>query len=206
VPPVDSCGLLAAPGKDVEFAFARLDLAQRFSYVLPDSLLVRALCDLGPLVEIGAGTGYWAYRLRAEGADVIAFDQAPTDGDTPNRYHGQTARWTEVLKGDHTVLAGHSDRALFLCWPPLFSSLGDCLLFYSGDTVACIGDGGHRTARLTHLDTTYELVAVRPARALDPTLGRPATLSIWRRRAVRDQANAPAAPPEAAIDPGSQAG
>jgi hypothetical protein len=202
-PPIDSRGLLAAPGDDIGSAFTRLDLAQRYSYVVPDALLVRALCDLGPLVEMGAGTGYWAHRLRAEGADVIAFDQAPTDGDTPNRYHGQTARWTEVLQGDHTVLAGHSDRALFLCWPPLFSSLGDCLLFYMGDTVACIGDGGHRTARLTNLDTTYELVAAHPARALDPCPGRTATLSIWHRR---DQANAPAAPPEAAIDPGSQAG
>jgi hypothetical protein len=163
---------------------AELEVAQRYSYVFPDPDLTSALCKLGPLVEIGAGTGYWAAKLRASGADIVAFDQAPPDSDTPNRYHPQTRTWTTVLHGDHTVLAAHSDRALFLCWPPLFSSLGDCLSFYTGNTVACIGDGGHRTARLRRLDDLFELVGVHPARAVDPLPGPPATLSIWRRVAV----------------------
>ena len=163
---------------------AELELAQRYSYVFPDSDLTSALCELGPLVEMGAGTGYWAAKLRAIGADIVAFDQAPPDGDTPNRYHPQTRTWTEVLQGDHTVLAAHADRALFLCWPPLFSSLGDCLSFYNGNTVACIGDGGHRTARLRKLNDMFEVVAVHPARAVDPLPGHPATLSVWRRVAV----------------------
>ncbi len=180
-----------ADGTDAEVT--RLRLAQRYSYVIPDSQLVSALCDLGPLVEIGAGTGYWAHVLKANGADVVAFDQAPSDSDIPNRYHGQTPTWTEVLPGDHTVLSAHSDRALFVCWPPLFSSLGECLTFYTGDTVACIGDGGHRTARLRNLDSAFDVVALHPARALDPLPGRAATLSIWRRRASRNRRVAAAA-------------
>ena len=92
-----------------------LELAQRYAYVFTDVPLLRALCELGPLVEIGAGTGYWAHKLRDVGADILAFDQAPTDGDMPNRYHMHTPTWTEVEPGDHTVLTAHSDRALFLC-------------------------------------------------------------------------------------------
>lgn len=184
-----SCGVSGGTDDEV----TRLRLAQRYSYVIPDSLLVRALCDLGPLVEMGAGTGYWAHVLKGNGADVVAFDQAPSDSDTPNRYHGHTRTWTEVLPGDHTVLSAHSDRALFVCWPPLFSSLGECLMFYTGNTVACIGDGGHRTARLRNLDSTFQVVALHPARALDPCPGRAATLSIWRRRAARKRRNASAA-------------
>jgi hypothetical protein len=34
------------------------------------------------------------------------------------------------------------------------SALGDCLSFYLGNTVACIGDGGHRTARFRGLTET----------------------------------------------------
>jgi hypothetical protein len=159
----------------------RLDLAQRYSYVFPDTHLVNALCGLGPLVEMGAGTGYWTRELRVRGADVLAFDQAPPDGDTPNRYHGRTPTWTQVLQGDQTVLTEHADRALFLCWPPLFSSLGDCLHFYEGNTVACIGDGGHRTTRLRNLEAMFEIESVHPARALDPAPDHAATLGIWRR-------------------------
>jgi len=176
-------GSLGLSGVGSDSEITRLDLAQHYSYVFPDWHSMTALRKLGPLVEMGAGTGYWAFKLRAIGADILAFDQAPPDGDTPNRYHQRTPNWTEVLQGDHTVLTAHSDRALFLCWPPLFSSLGDCLSFYNGATVACIGDGGHRTARLRNLNSMFEVVAVHPARAVDPLSGHAATLSIWRRLA-----------------------
>jgi hypothetical protein len=161
---------------------ARLALAQRYSYVVPDTQSLTVLSALGPLVELGAGTGYWASRLIARGVDVVAFDQAPPDRETPNRYHAPTQVWTEVRRGDQTLLADYSDRTLFLCWPPLFSSLGNCLSYYSGKTVACIGDGGHRTARLQSLYTSFECVAVHPVRAVDPAPGVVAALSVWQRR------------------------
>jgi hypothetical protein len=157
-------------------------LAQRFSYVVPDDRALSALVGLGPLVEMGAGTGYWAYRLREIGIDVVAFDLAPPEGERPNRYHPRSPTWTEVIAGDHTVLADHPDRALMLCWPPLFSSLGECLTYYAGNVVALIGDGGHRTARLRGLSETFINVVDVPVRALEPFPGTAPTLSIWRRR------------------------
>jgi hypothetical protein len=158
-----------------------LMLAQRYAYVLPSESTLAMLAGLGPLVEVGAGTGYWAHRLRSIGADIVAFDQAPVDGDRTNRYHSRSRPWTHVEQGDQTVLSGHADRALFLCWPPLFSSLGDCLTYYGGDTVACIGDGGHRTARLDHLNGTFTKVAAAPVRALDPDPGVRPQLTVWTR-------------------------
>jgi hypothetical protein len=175
--------LLDSPAPEI----TQLELARRYSYVFPDSHLLTALCELGPLVEMGAGTGYWAFKLRSIGADIVAFDQAPPDGDRPNRYHPRTPTWTEVLQADQAALPAHYDRALFLCWPPLFSSLGECLSFYKGNTVACIGDGGHRTARLRNLNNLFDVVAVHPARAVDPLPDHPATLSIWRRLAPIDR-------------------
>jgi len=174
-------GSLGFVAGGIDNEVSRLELAQRYAYVFPDQQLVRALCELGPLVEIGAGTGYWACKLRAFGADILAFDQAPPNSDRPNRYHSHAPTWTAVEQADHTVLAAYAERALFLCWPPLFSALGDCLDFYAGNTVACIGDGGHRTARLRNLNTSFELVAVHQARAVDPLPDHAATLSIWRR-------------------------
>jgi hypothetical protein len=170
----------AANGDQPEIELPQL--AQRFSYVAPDERALSALADLGPLVEMGAGTGYWAYRLREIGVDIVAFDVAPPDGARPNRYHSMSPTWTEVIAGDQTVLADHPDRALMLCWPPLFSSLGECLTHYAGNIVALIGDGGHRTARLRGLSETFINVAFFPVHALEPFPGTAPALSIWRRR------------------------
>jgi hypothetical protein len=169
------------PDSAVNAEDVRLTLAQRYAYVLPTDSTLAMLAGLGPLVEIGAGTGYWAHRLCSIGVDIVAFDQAPLDGERTNRYHFHVRPWTHVEQGDQTVLSDHSDRGLLLCWPPLFSSLGDCLTYYRGDTVAYIGDEGYRTARLDHLQEAFTNVATAPVRALDPYPGVQARLTIWKR-------------------------
>jgi hypothetical protein len=169
------------PGSAVDAGSALLLLAQHYAYVFPSDSTLAMLAGLGPLVEMGAGTGYWAHRLRSIGVDILAFDQAPLGGERANRYHSGTRPWTHVEQGDQTVLAGHADRGLFLCWPPLFSSLGDCLRYYCGDTVAYIGDEGYRTARLDHLQETFTKAATAPVRALDPYPGVRPQLTIWKR-------------------------
>jgi hypothetical protein len=165
-----------------------LRLAQRYAYVFPTDTALAMLAGLGPLVEVGAGTGYWTARLRSIGVDIVAFDQAPLDGERANRYHARSRPWTDVEQGDQTVLSGYADRALFLCWPPLFSSLGDCLTYYHGDTVAYIGDEGYRTAKLDDLHETFTKVAAAPVRALDPYPGVRPELSIWKRQSGGDPA------------------
>jgi hypothetical protein len=178
-------GGLPDPAVDAEDAALRL--AQHYAYVFPSDSTLTILAGLGPLVEMGAGTGYWAHRLRSLGVDVVAFDQAPVDGERTNRYHPGTRPWAHVEQGDQTVLPGYADRCLFLCWPPLFSSLGDCLTYYCGDTIAYIGDGGYRTARLDRLNDGFTKVATVPARALDPYPGVRPQLTIWKRRPDHDR-------------------
>jgi len=169
------------PDSAVDAEDALRTLAQQYAYVFPSDSVLGMLAGLGPLVEIGAGTGYWAYRLRSIGVDIVAFDHAPIDGERTNRYHSPSQPWTNVEPGDQVVLSGRADRSLLLCWPPLFSSLGDCLTYYCGDTVAYIGDGGYRTARLDHLNEAFTKVATAPVRALDPYPGVQPRLTIWKR-------------------------
>ncbi|MGC1185368.1 MAG: hypothetical protein WBA31_09490 [Candidatus Dormiibacterota bacterium] len=156
-------------------------LATRYSYVFPDEAALAVLHSLGPLVEIGAGTGYWAHRLREMNTDILAFDQSPPVSPAVNRYHPSAGTWTEVLSGDQAVLAAYPGRALFVCWPPLFSSLANCLDFYTGDTVAWIGDAGARTARPLGLEPTFGQVSAHPVQALEPGPGTQPTLRVWRR-------------------------
>jgi hypothetical protein len=160
----------------------RLALAQRFSYVLPESHLLRVVRRHSPLVELGAGTGYWTYLLRLMGADVVAYDSAPLDGLRENRYHPDARPWTHVLDGDLHTLAMHADRCLFLCWPPTYSTLWEALRFYRGECVIYVGDHGARAARLAGLDAAFRRVELHCVVAMDPFPGHPAELEVWRRR------------------------
>jgi hypothetical protein len=159
----------------------RLGLAQRFSYVLPEPHLVEVVKRYSPLVELGAGTGYWTYLLTSIGADVIAFDHAPLDGMRPNRYHPHVRPWAQVNDGDVSVLAQYSSRSLFMCWPPLYSGLWEALRFYKGLHIVYIGDSGRRTTRLGDLRRDFKLIEAHPAVAMDPAEGTHVELSVWRR-------------------------
>lgn len=170
----------------------RLQLAQRYAYVLPQPHLVEAVRRYSPIVEIGAGTGYWAHILRLAGADIVAFDQAPPAGPRENRYHPQARAWSDVREGDASVLVAHPDRALFVCWPPAFSSLGQVLSFYTGDTVIYVGDRGAMTVWPSGLETAYELVERHPAIAIDPMPGTRPELSVWRKSRRRAGYSPPA--------------
>jgi hypothetical protein len=156
-------------------------LAQRFAYVLPQPHLLDVIRRYSPLVELGAGTGYWAYLLRLAGADVIAYDIAPLGGRRPNRYHSDVRPWTEVRYGDVNALSKHIGRSLFLCWPPRFSNLWESLRFYRGEFVLYIGDRGVRTPELAALDRDFALVETHPAVAMDTAPGTRVQLSVWRR-------------------------
>ena len=91
-----------------------------------------ALADRAPLIEIGAGLGYWAELLRRRGVEVAAYDSHPPSPSShaPNEYHGWVPAVFKggVLAGGAKILGGHSNRSLFLCYPPPGSSMAlDCL-------------------------------------------------------------------------------
>ena len=92
----------------------------RFGHVPSEALDIIAAHS--PLVEIGAGTGYWAMCLTELGADIVACDArvpgegAPWDPTSGNPWHDDT--WFPVEEGDESAAAFYPDRTLFLCWPP----------------------------------------------------------------------------------------
>ncbi|QXC60600.1 hypothetical protein KSP35_20110 [Aquihabitans sp. G128] len=68
------------------------------------------------VVEIGAGTGYWAAMLAANGVDVLAYDIAPAPSADNHLFEGRDA-WFPVAVGDEAMAASHPDRTLLLVWP-----------------------------------------------------------------------------------------
>lgn len=131
---------------------ARRRYVFKYAWAIPCKAALEAILEQGPIVEIGAGNGYWAHLLSKMGCDIVAYDEIAED-----RYSKDSVRlnyrWFDVKKGDETSAALHSDRALLLCWTPYGSDMGlNCLKNYSGDTVICVGEDRGCTANEEFFD------------------------------------------------------
>ncbi len=159
-------------GGDVTHALirARPALVEKYSFSVPCARTVGALARIAPIVEIGAGSGYWAWCLAQAGADIVAYDIAPPDSGLPWPHGSLDAgnywfehEWHQVLEGGPEAAARHPDRALFLCWPPLDSPMADeALTAYrdaGGKTLAYLGSPrSSADARFHELRSTLQCV------------------------------------------------
>ncbi|MGY4102706.1 hypothetical protein ACW2Q0_24575 [Nocardia sp. R16R-3T] len=109
-------------------AYAETVLQGVYAYAVPSPETiewVREFADGRPLVELGAGRGYWAAQLAAAGMTVDAYDSEPPNS-APNPSfpsgRGQHDVWYPVQ--DLATYAGvdKSRAVLFLCWPPGWGS------------------------------------------------------------------------------------
>ena len=146
-----------------------------YAYAVPSQRALELLALHAPLLEWGAGTGYWASLLRQMGVDIVALDSQPT-AQGNNEYHGACGAWCNVHRG--TIAQHMAGRTLVLCYPPPDSRMAEqALREYAGSTVCYVGEwegdtGGRdfqhallrgwwlsaRTALPNWMDTAYELM------------------------------------------------
>lgn len=129
---------------------ARPDFVCRYAFSIPTSDVIDEIAARSPLVEIGAGGGYWARCLSEAGADIIAYDlrppgeEAPWDWREGNQWFDDT--WFHVQEGDESMAGRYPERTLFLCWPPIFDPMAvNALRLYrqaGGKTLIFIGSRG----------------------------------------------------------------
>jgi hypothetical protein len=171
-------------GNVLDLPARRRELAALFSWAIPDDGVLAVLAACGPLLECGAGTGYWAALLGARGVDVVASDVAP-----PGR--GARRPWTEV-KAASAVDAVRANRAsgrtLFLCWPPFDDDGASyaAVRAYRGDVLAYAGGGAGGPTGTVRFHRELAL-NWRPAEqvALPNWAGLRDRLIVYRRNAVR---------------------
>jgi hypothetical protein len=124
----------------------RRELASIFSWAIPTEEALDVLARYAPLVECGAGMGYWTALLRARGVDAIAYDLAPPGANKRNQYHRSGREpWTAIHRGSSAAAAHrHEERTLVLCWPPYDDDAASyaALRAYRGDIVVYIGEPG----------------------------------------------------------------
>jgi hypothetical protein len=110
-----------------------------YSWAVPTARAITKIARLGPIVEIGAGMGYWARLIKEAGGDVVAYDTYPPD-KRKNYYCGKEV-FHPVLRGGPEKAAEHPERDLMLCWPPYQNNMASTSLKnYAGDTLVYIGE------------------------------------------------------------------
>jgi len=148
----------------LDLSSRRRELVQLFAWAIPTEEALAAVAPFGPLVECGAGTGYWSALLQVRGADVVATDPVPA-GTDESEFHREPVRpWTEVARLDAVAaVRAHRDRTLLLCWPPYDDDAAsyDPLSAYDGDVVIHVGEtdgasGSVRFRRELALNWTLE--------------------------------------------------
>jgi hypothetical protein len=163
----------------------RRELSSRYAWAIPSEAALGLIGDHGPVVEAGAGTGYWASLLRDRGAEVWATDLSPG----ANRFHRAGRTWlpvTPMAAVDAARQAG--ERTLLLCWPPPDDDAAGyaAVRAYRGGTVITVGggpDGPTGTARLhRELDLNW---SVSDELALPSWPGIPDRVTVWRRNPAR---------------------
>jgi len=118
-----------------------------WAWAVPNEEAIEALVNHSPVVEIGAGTGYWA-RLAAEaGADIVAYDSRAGRKVSGHRWVRKCGAYFPVRRGGSNMVSYHPHRTLFLCWPPYKSAMAETALEnYRGEKVIYVGENGGCTA------------------------------------------------------------
>lgn len=119
---------------------ARDALTHYCAWAVPNDQALQAIADLHmPIIEVGAGTGYWAWLLDQLDVEVVAYDASPnSSNDWCSDDH-----WVEVMAGSHKTIEWEQfqDYALMLCWPPYDTAMAyNTLKAYQGNTLVYVGE------------------------------------------------------------------
>ncbi|RKN61907.1 hypothetical protein D7231_32060 [Streptomyces klenkii] len=136
---------------------SRHHLTTRYAWSIPTPGDIRWIAEqLGgrAVVEIGAGTGYWAWQMEQAGIGVAAYDPHPVAHD--NTYC-KAGPYSTVRRDDATAVKHHADRALLMVWPPYGARCArEALEMYEGDLFLYAGEGD---SGCTADDAFYDLLA-----------------------------------------------
>lgn len=103
------------PERAAELRLARKPFTRTWGFSIPCAEAIGVLSRLGPLVEIGAGSGYWSALLRAAGLDIVATD-AQAEGKVGYGFEAGRFCPAEPLSG-HEAVRAYPERDVFCSWP-----------------------------------------------------------------------------------------
>lgn len=119
-----------------EFAISRHSewLSAQYAKAIPNAACVHAIAEhsyTSPIIEVGAGTGYWAYRIKQAGGNIKAYA-----AELPSR------TWVPICKAWHDEIAIPCEQTLLLCCPDVETNWAfECLSRNQPEMLIYIGKG-----------------------------------------------------------------
>ncbi len=125
-----------------EYRSYRDEATSQFSFAILERATVNRLLPHGPFLEVGAGTGYWAWELAKAGADIIATDPHPYEGLNIEA----AKQWVDMLPlTAEQAIDQFPGRTLLIVWPSYDEDwTGKALAHYTekgGTKVVYVGEG-----------------------------------------------------------------
>jgi len=126
-----STPIAALEPPDPAWVSLKTAIAAHFAWAVPTEEAIETIHRHAEVVvEIGAGSGYWAWLMRQAGIRVAAYDRNPPP-----------FTWTPVSRGDEGAVSASAADALFLCWPPWASDMAvNALTLHRGRYVIYVGE------------------------------------------------------------------
>jgi hypothetical protein len=107
-------GIAARVDREMSLHMTRTEAIHRFGFCLPSRELLDVLKAHGPILEVGAGTGYMTALMRHHGIEVIG-----TDPQTPPGYGFEYGRFDPQQQKLSAIAAvrQYPKHTLFCSWP-----------------------------------------------------------------------------------------
>lgn len=125
---------------------------QRYGFAILTREAIEVIHPYAPLLELGAGSGYWTYELQNYGVDVIATDSHSEtfgwfqSGKTVQGRWSKTYVEIEKLEAVDAVRK-YPNRNLLVVWPSYGESwAADALGTFTGQVVVYMGEWGSACA------------------------------------------------------------
>jgi hypothetical protein len=148
-------------------------IATHFSWAVPTDQAIGTIAShASRVVEIGCGSGYWAWLMQQAGIAVTAVDQTMP-----------TLAWHPIELGNELASAKHPDKALFLCWPPWGTTMAEqAVANYAGTCVIYVGEwlgGNAEPGFFVRLVRDFDMIAIVP---IPQWYMRTDSLMVFKRR------------------------
>jgi hypothetical protein len=117
---------------------SRRRLVKEYAWAIPNRTAIDLIAEHSPIIELGAGTGYWANLVTIRGGRVEAYDKFPSR----NEYKFEKRHY-KIQEGDEAVLESYdSSYTLLLCWPCYDTPFAfNALSRFTGNTLIYVGEG-----------------------------------------------------------------
>jgi hypothetical protein len=164
-----------------------------FGFAVPTAKTISGIRRYGPVVEVGAGTGYWSYLLRRAGADVVVTDKSTIENTEYHWNIAYTQQFSRSWVSDLIVMDAseaarkYCDRSLLMVWPcynkpwghnalkAYYKAGGQTFIYVGEDSGGCTGDDNlHK-----YISTHWKWVETLPMKSWT---GMHDVCTVWRRK------------------------